>query len=210
MGKGKAKYYVVWLGREPGIYLTWAECEAQVKGVAGARYKSFPTMEAAQEAYRQGAPAIPKSAGSLAAPSARALSPDVIPDAYAVDAACSGNPGQMEYRGVDVKSGIQLFHFGPLFGTNNIGEFLAIVHAMALQTQQGTSYPIYSDSRNALLWIKAQKCRTKLERTPASREVFSIIERAENWLKTHRHSQFRLLKWQTGKWGEIPADFGRK
>lgn len=231
MPKAKQKYYVVWHGKEPGIYLTWAECERQVKGVQGARYKAFPTMEAAQSAFEAGPPPIVRktdngnigtgngavSTGngvidtySRAQAAARAYSPEIIQDAYAVDAACSGNPGMMEYRGVDVKSRIQLFHFGPVWGTNNIGEFLAIVHALALQTQQGTSLPIYSDSRNAMLWIKAGKCRTKLVRNQQSQQVYNLIERAEAWLKTHQWQHFQILKWHTERWGEIPADFGRK
>lgn len=224
MPKAKQKYYVVWHGKEPGIYLTWAECERQVKGVQGARYKAFPTMEAAQSAFEAGPPPIVRKTGngavktgdglidaySRAQAAARAYSPEIIQDAYAVDAACSGNPGMMEYRGVDVKSRIQLFHFGPVWGTNNIGEFLAIVHALALQTQQGTSLPIYSDSRNAMLWIKAGKCRTKLVRNQQSQQVYNLIERAEAWLKTHHWQHFQILKWHTERWGEIPADFGRK
>lgn len=224
MLKAEQKYYVVWHGKEPGIYLTWAECERQVKGVQGARYKAFPTMEAAQSAFEAEPPPIVRKTGngavstgdgvidtySRAQAAARAYSPEIIQDAYAVDAACSGNPGMMEYRGVDVKSRIQLFHFGPVWGTNNIGEFLAIVHALALQTQQGTSLPIYSDSRNAMLWIKAGKCRTKLVRNQQSQQVYNLIERAEAWLKTHHWQHFQILKWHTERWGEIPADFGRK
>ena len=126
------------------------------------------------------------------------------------DGACSGNPGMMEYRGVDVKSRIQLFHFGPIMATNNIGEFLAIVHALALQKKQGTAYPIYSDSRNALLWIKAHKCRTKLELNDKTAKAHELIARAEHWLNNNDYSEFKILKWHTDQWGEIPADFGRK
>ena len=135
---------------------------------------------------------------------------DVIQNAYAVDAACSGNPGMMEYQGVDVQSKARLFHLGPLYGTNNIGEFLAIVHALALQKRLGTKLPIYSDSRNALLWIKAKKCKTKLKRTPKSAEVYELIGRAEKWLRENPDNDIQLLKWHTEQWGEIPADFGRK
>lgn len=224
MPRTKQKYYVVWRGKEPGIYPTWAECERHVKGVQGARYKAFPTMEAAQSAFEAGPPPIVRKtindnagtgddvidACSRAHAAARACSPGIIQDAYAVDAACSGNPGMMEYRGVDVKSRIQLFHYGPIWGTNNIGEFLAIVHALALQTQQGTNLPIYSDSRNAMLWIRGGKCKTKLERNPKSQQVYNLIERAEAWLTTHQWQHFQILKWHTDRWGEIPADFGRK
>ena len=211
MSKQKPKYYVVWQGREPGIYLTWDECKAQVHGAEGARYKSFPTMEEAEKAFAEGVPAIERKAKN---PALRTQNSDfkneIIQDAYAVDAACSGNPGMMEYRGVDVKSGIQLFHFGPIVATNNIGEFLAIVHALALQKQQGTAYPIYSDSRNALLWIKARQCRTKLELNDKTAKAHELIARAEKWLNNNDYSEFKILKWNTDRWGEIPADFGRK
>lgn len=217
MAAKKEKYYVVWQGEKPGIYTTWAECERQVKGVAGARYKAFPTAAAAREAFQKGAPPQTKKSGDglisahqKAQVASLHYSSEIIQDAYAVDAACSGNPGMMEYRGVDVKSRIQLFHFGPIWGTNNIGEFLAIVHALALQTQQKTNFPIYSDSRNALLWVRAGKCRTKLERNDKTLQVYNLIERAEAWLQTHKWQHFQILKWHTSRWGEIPADFGRK
>ena len=63
--------------------------------------------------------------------------------AWAVDAGCSGNPGPMEYRGVDMRTGKQIFHFGPIQGTNNIGEFLAIVHALALMEQRASQTILY-------------------------------------------------------------------
>ena len=211
MSKQKQKYYVVWQGREPGIYLTWDECKAQVIGAEGSRYKSFPTMEEAEKAFKEGAPPIERrNKNAELRPLNSGLSAEVIQDAYAVDAACSGNPGMMEYRGVDVKSGIQLFHFGPIMATNNIGEFLAIVHAIALQKQLGTTYPIYSDSRNALLWIKARKCRTKLALNDKTAKAHDLIARAEKWLNNNDFSEFKILKWHTERWGEIPADFGRK
>lgn len=130
--------------------------------------------------------------------------------AWAVDAACSGNPGPMEYRGVDLNTHQQVFHFGPIKGTNNIGEFLAIVHALALMEQRGmTGYTIYSDSVNAQLWVRKMQCKTKLERTPETEKAYELVTRAENWLRTH---SFRvpIVKWDTKEWGEIPADFGRK
>ena len=103
-----------------------------------------------------------------------------------------------------------MFHFGPLHGTNNIGEFLAIVHALALLQQQGRhDTTIYSDSYNAILWVTKKKCKTKLERTPETEELFQIIARAEKWLLTHTWKN-PIVKWETKEWGEIPADFGRK
>lgn len=138
------------------------------------------------------------------------LPPEVVANAIAVDAACSGNPGPMEYRGIDLRTGQQVFHFGPLHGTNNIGEFLAIVHALAMLKQQGREdVTIYSDSRNALTWLKKKTCKTKLERNAKTEYLHQVIARAENWLRTHTY-QNPILKWETDRWGEIPADFGRK
>lgn len=138
------------------------------------------------------------------------LPPEVKANAWAVDAACSGNPGPMEYRCIDLQTGAEVFHFGPVHGTNNIGEFLAIVHALALMERQGIhGKVIYSDSVNAALWIKKKHCKTTLEHNAKTARLYSIIERAEAWLRTHEVS-VPILKWDTKKWGEIPADFGRK
>ena len=134
---------------------------------------------------------------------------EVTADAWAVDAACSGNPGQMEYQGIDLATGAQVFHFGPVHGTNNIGEFLAIVHALALMEQRGIRKTIYSDSYNAILRVSKKKCKTTLERTPQTEHLYAIIARAEAWLRAHAVT-IPIIKWETTKWGEIPADFGRK
>ena len=137
------------------------------------------------------------------------LHPDVKADAWAVDAACSGNPGPMEYRGVDLATGEEVFHFGPMPGTNNIGEFLAIVHALALLQQRGINKTVYSDSYNAMLWISKRQCKTTLKPDKDTEQLFGIIRRAERWLKTHMLT-CPVVKWDTQRWGEIPADFGRK
>lgn len=137
------------------------------------------------------------------------LHSDVTANAWAVDAACSGNPGPMEYRGIDLATGQVVFHFGPLHGTNNIGEFLAIVHAAALMEQHGIKKTIYSDSYNAILWVSKRKCKTKLEHNAKTDYLFQLITRAEKWLATHKIT-VPIVKWETSKWGEVPADFGRK
>lgn len=206
----KKRYYVVWNGLVPGIYHSWEECQAQIKGVKQALYKSFASLADAERAY-SGSPYdyIGSKNQADGVPASTELPSEVEQNALAVDAACSGNPGNMEYQGVYVGSGTRIFHFGPLFGTNNIGEFLAIVHALALLHQKNNDMPIYSDSHNALLWVKQKKCKTKLERNAKTEEIFRLIDRAENWLHTHSYKN-PLLKWETQKWGEIPADFGRK
>ena len=209
MAKAKQKYYVVWSGKEPGIYTSWDECKAQVIGQTGARYKSFPTMQEAEEAYSKPAPESREKTVRKAHSEKSLPMPEITAEAWAVDAACSGNPGQMEYRGVELVTGKELFHYGPVWGTNNIGEFLAIVHALALIKKQGLRRTVFTDSRNALLWIKGKKCKTKLEHNKKSEELYKVIERAERWLRENTWDT-PVVKWNTKEWGEIPADFGRK
>ena len=209
----KQKYYVVWDGVTPGIYTSWTECQLQVKGYDSAKYKSFDNREEAERAFASspyayiGKNAKKKTADSPTPPDT--LPAAVIENSLAVDAACSGNPGPMEYRGVHVASRQEIFHFGPMKGTNNIGEFLALVHGLALLKQKGFDMPIYSDSANAISWVKQKKCKTKLPRTAETEKLFGLIERAEKWLKENKYST-PILKWETKQWGEIPADCGRK
>ncbi|MDD6824380.1 MAG: ribonuclease H family protein [Paraprevotella sp.] len=206
---GKSKFYVVWVGLSPGIYRTWDECLQQVKGYPGARYKSFPTLAEAEQALDAPDEYLTVSKGVRTKSAPKALPEDMDYNAIAVDAACSGNPGPMEYQGVYLGNAQQLFHYGPVFGTNNIGEFLAIVHALALINQKGWNMRVYSDSRNAINWVRGGKCKTKLERNARTESLYALIARAEEWLRQHpQHAQ--VIKWETAQWGEIPADFGRK
>ncbi|MBR5694694.1 MAG: viroplasmin family protein [Paludibacteraceae bacterium] len=212
----KQKYYVVWEGREIGVFRSWSECEAQVLNFPGAKYKAFDTEQDAVEAFQNGHEDYVRMKSGRSdvtkmLPDYRNLAsggPDL--ESLAVDAACSGNPGKMEYRGVYLRSREEVFHMGPLEqGTNNIGEFLAIVHGLALMKQKGLSLPIYSDSANAISWIKQKKCKTKLVRTDKNEPIFDLITRAEKWLRENNYSS-PVYKWETRDWGEIPADFGRK
>jgi ribonuclease HI len=208
----KTKYYVVWEGVKPGIYDNWPDANLQVQGVNGAKYKSFASRAEAEKAYRGSFWAYAGKDTKTVKKSLEDLEKiGVYTDGLAVDAACSGNPGDMEYRGVHIKTGKEVFHVGPLAdGTNNVGEFLALVHGLAWLAQHDRpKIPIYSDSVNAQLWIKARKCRTKLAHTGQNDAIFDLIERAEKWLATHKVTN-PILKWQTEEWGEIPADFGRK
>ena len=191
----KNKYYVVWQGNAPGIYDSWAECEKQIKGVAGAKYKSYESRTLAEQAFRIG----PELAASVVERQTKgesmltvddqgmtAIRPDVAGpkpelDAIAVDAACSGNPGVMEYQGVYV----------------------------AYLKKNKMSQILYSDSVNAINWVRAKQCRTKLPLTPDTEKLYDIIHRAEAWLHNNRYST-EIRKWDTDHWGEIPADFGRK
>lgn len=210
---GKPKFYVVWDGVTPGIYTSWNDCQLQIKGYDGAKYKSFDTREEAEQALASSPYAyIGKNAKKAEAGRPTTVNPfssAILDNSLAVDAACSGNPGPMEYRGVHVASKQEIFHFGPMKGTNNIGEFLALVHGLALLKQKGFDMPIYTDSVNAMSWVRQKKCKTKLPRTAETEQLFLLIERAEKWLKKNTYTT-PILKWETKEWGEIPADFGRK
>ncbi len=206
----KQKYYVVWQGVKPGVYDTWAKCQSQIKGFPEAKYKSFESKEEAEKAFSSNytlhiGQKTPKQKTAVK----NSSKADIIWDSLSVDAACSGNPGIMEYQGVDTRSKERIFHLKSQLGTNNIGEFLAIVHALALMTKNNINKPIYTDSVTAMGWVKKKKANTKLERNAKTEELYQLIERAENWLKNNNFD-IPILKWDTEHWGEIPADFGRK
>lgn len=206
----KQKFYVVWKGRNTGVFDSWAECSTQVSGYPGAEYKSFDSHEAAEQAFRNRYDDYKgKHVSSLTAQRLREIGePDR--DSYAVDAACSGYPGPVEYRGVCTRTRKELFREGPYrHGSNNIGEFLALVHALKLLKQKELALPVYSDSAIAILWVKNKRCNTKVPRNEANTELFNLIERAEDWLAKNDYPN-PILKWETEAWGEIPADFGRK
>ena len=221
----KQKYYVVWQGRRPGIYTDWEHCKEQVQGVPGAQYKSFGTLAEAEAAIRlpyrsvvsTGAGQVGQAAptgvlvidgNGMTAIRPGADNPPVL-DALAVDAACSGNPGVMEYQGVYIPTRTRVFHYRAECGTNNIGEFLAIVHGLSYLKKHRMDQMIYTDSRIALGWVRQRQCKSKLPLTAATRELWDYVHRAEQWLRNNSYTT-EIRKWDTDSWGEIPADFGRK
>ena len=225
----KQKYYVVWQGKKPGIYTDWDACKEQVVGVQGAQYKGFDSMAEAEAASR-----LPYSSvvvqsnrsnqdtqsnqiltidenGMTALRTGTSALPGELPvlDALAVDAACSGNPGVMEYQGVYIPTRTRIFHYKAPKGTNNIGEFLAIVHGLSYLKKHRLNQIIYSDSVNAISWVRQKVCKSKLPEDASTVDLWDYIHRAENWLRTNSYTT-EIRKWDTDHWGEIPADFGRK
>ena len=221
----KQKYYVVWQGKRPGIYTDWETCKAQVVGVQGAQYKSFDTMAEAESALRMPYSSVVASTARAAASAGTpgvlfvdengmtALRPGTenppVLDALAVDAACSGNPGVMEYQGVYIPTRTRVFHYKHPKGTNNIGEFLALVHGLSYLKKHGLKQLIYTDSVNAMSWVRQRQCKSKLPVDAATADLWDYVHRAENWLKQNTFTT-EIRKWDTDHWGEIPADFGRK
>ncbi len=214
MAKNKPKFYVVWRGNKPGVYNSWAECKASVNGFRGARFKSFPTRAEAEEAFENSVQDGVEYYDHK--PEKKATPPTEFYNkpnhGIVVDGACKANPGPAEYRGVRLNDGVVIFSVPPFMGTNNVAEFLAIVHAMALLINEGKNNEvIYSDSLNAINWINAGKCRTKLPHEEPYQKAYSLIERAEAWLAKHpMNIRPKLKKWETHLWGENPADYGRK
>ncbi|MBT8244352.1 MAG: ribonuclease H [Winogradskyella sp.] len=213
MSKKKKKYYTVWKGHHTGVFETWEDCKAQIQNFEGAQYKSFTTFEAAKKALKGNCKDyIGKSKIFKSDLSQAQLKKIGLPNYHsiAVDAASSGNPGKMEYRGVDTKTKKQLFIQGPFEeGTNNIGEFLALVHGLAFLKQHNSDRIMYTDSKTAMSWVRKKTCNTKLKRNEKNRPVFELVDHAITWLKENDYANI-IVKWETKAWGEIPADFGRK
>lgn len=216
------KYYVVLKGRQPGVYDNLDDAMEQVDNFPGASFKSFNSPQEAAEAFRKAEIRSDRDdIGNLLLNSSRTnipsagkpdyfSFPEIDLNAWAVDASCLGNPGTMEYRGVELMTGRELFRVGPFpKSTNNIGEFLAIVHAMALMLQKGENHTIYSDSVTGMAWVRNRKVKTQLTRSQENEKSFQMMERALSWLNSHSFRP-KILKWQTELWGEVPADFGRK
>ena len=209
----KRKFYVVWQGRQTGIFTDWRECEAQIKGVADAKFKSFENLAEAELALRSSYfDFIQKKTQkpALTASMVPAFVGLPIKDALAVDAAWNTATGIVEYQGVYLKTNEKVFLMGPFEqGTNNIGEFLAVVHALAYLKNANSNIPIYTDSRTALAWVRHKHAKTTIALTPQNQPLFELLQRAERWLVANTYSN-KLLKWETEYWGENPADFGRK
>ncbi len=210
----KKKFYTVLIGRQKGIFDSWEECKKSVQGFPSACFKSFHSREDAEQAWqenffrRQSKGAKQKTSNA---------NTNIPTSGIVVDGACSNNPGLAEYRGVNIETGVELFSHTPFLATNNVAEFVAIVHAMAYCIEHNLQETtLYSDSVNAILWIKKGICKSTLKDTsryPDNKFDYArrLIAHSEKWLKEHKNVALpRLVKWDTENWGENPADYGRK
>lgn len=159
----KQKFYVVWRGLAPGIYTHWPDAEKQVKGVAGARYKSFLTQGEAEAALQSG-PGKTSTAKTASKDKKSRTSVDNVKenvprwhevDIYC-DGACDPNPGP-------AGTGLALYRdhalselwyglFNPT-GTNNTAELQGLLHALRLAkgaVDEGRQTAIHCDSRYAI------------------------------------------------------------
>ena len=207
----KRKFYVVWKGHKTGVFTSWNECKRHIDGFKDAEYKSFLSEAEANTAY---AKSYNDYKGKntkkplLTAVERKAIGEPIM-NSIAVDGACN-NKGDAEYKGVYTDTKTELFLEGPFKeGTNNIMEFLALVHALAFCKKHKIDLPIYSDSRIAINWVQKKYINTKVNKSANNKKIFELIDRALKWLKTNTYPN-KILKWETKAWGEIPADFGRK
>ncbi len=209
----KKKYYVVWQGSKTGVFSSWSVCKKHIYGFKGAKYKAFINKKEAELAFTKNYDDYKGKETKKAILTEAEKKKYGLPilESISVDAACSGNPGEMEYRGVSTNNKEPLFRKGPFEnGTNNIGEFLALVHGIALlKGKKEDKLPIYSDSKIAMSWVRQKKCKTNVKFTKENKNLQDLILRAEKWLDENSFKN-PILKWETKVWGEIPADFGRK
>jgi ribonuclease HI len=185
----KNKYYVVWSGKKTGVFDSWKDCEQSVKGVEGAKYKSFDSLAEAEQAFNDSPNKFIGQKQKKTTVLQSSLTANLpIYESISTDAACSGNPGVMEYRGVYTKTGDTLFYYKHKRGTNNIGEFLGIVHGLSYLKKHNLPHPLYTDSKTAIAWVKQKKCKTKLPPDESNEDLFDYIHRAEQWLENNSYS----------------------
>lgn len=206
------KYYVVWNGRNTGVFDDWATCKLQIDNFPEAKYKSFPGKAEAEKAFFEGYAAYYKKRSLEQKDNLLFSNQNSKPilNSLSVDAAWNTVTKEMEYQGVYTATKELIFKKGPFQGaTNNIGEFLALVHGLALLKKQNSPLPLYSDSITAISWVRKKKHKSVVLPTEENMEIFDLLQRAELWLLNNTFTT-RILKWDTKMWGEIPADFGRK
>lgn len=186
-----SKFYAVKRGRSPGIYLTWAECELQVKGFQNAKFKSFNSLLEAETYIND----------------VEELQHELPIHGLAVDASLlKGSKG--EFQIVDLSTG-KLIYSSPVYvdTTVNVMEFLAIIKAIEISRTQieFTKCDIYSDSATAITWVKNKHINSKLELTE---ELKLLVDNA--LIVLNQNCENKIIKWDTNSFGEIPADFSRK
>ena len=203
------KFYVVRKWKKTWIFDSRDKCKESLNWFSDAKYKSFENEEDAKIALKEWWEKYYEIKKVSQKVEVKHEDIPFFTESIAVDAACSGNPGEMEYRWIDLQTWDEIFHEKFQIGTNNIWEFLAIVHG--LKYLWDDNRVIYSDSRIAISRVNQWKCKTKIntdERADFDK-VFKAIEWAEKWLKEN-WIKHKILKRNTENWWEIPADFGRK
>ena len=209
MWKSENKFYVVRKWKKIWIFDSRNNCKESVNGFSDAKYKWFSNKEAAEIALQEWWEKYYEVKNVMKKDKAKNEEIPFFEESIAVDAACSGNPWEMEYRWIDLQTWDEIFHEKFKIWTNNIGEFLAIVHW--LKYLWNDNRVIYSDSKIAMSWVNQRKCKTQINADKNSDfwTTLEAIQWAEKWLKEN-WIKHKILKRDTENRWEIPADFGRK
>lgn len=133
----------------------------------------------------------------------------LVVDASVVKINSKNSAGLAEIRGVDISSGKIVFNKSISWRTtNNIAEYLAIYVGFLYVDSLGKDMVIYSDSTNAISWIRNGKCKTGFHSTDPKQQ--QNIIKAESRTTSDWKNVKSVRFWNNKEWGENPADFGRK
>jgi len=152
----KQKYYVVWVGRETGIFNDWPTTQKLVSGFPKSRFKSYTTRGEAEVALRAG-----PGESAKRKPGTRTLKPSFELDRQFdlhifCDGGCDPNPGKSGSGVVVYEDGILAHRYYGLYhpmGTNNTAELNALHQSMILALgflDEGKSVQILADSTYAI------------------------------------------------------------
>lgn len=187
----------------PGEYKefhSWPACQAFVKG-KNVPFGSGVTRDEALEKVARSRAYIDKNGSKTT----KAAAPVGAPPREGIcsDAGTHGNPGPCEYQVCDLKGKV-LEHKKLGVHTNNYAE-LAGIGAMLQYAAINGITKCWTDSQIAIGWIASGR----LGPTVHERDVIlRMVTEIQTILR--KNPKLELLKWHTKKWGEIPADFGRK
>lgn len=123
----------------------------------------------------------------------------------AVDAAHSTKNLETEYQGINLETGEKIFYKNLGNQTVNIGEFLGVVAAVKYIIENNFQPRIvYTDSTTAISWFRNKRT--------ASNKKCKDLQKAEIFLRVMAADvdTIEVVHWNNQKWGETPADFGRK
>lgn len=152
----KQKYYVVWVGKETGIFTDWSKVQPLVAGYPGAKHKSYTSMGEARKAF-ESSEAVTKTVKTNAKQKKKKPAGSFVFDTtYSMhifsDGACDPNPGE-------AGSGVAVYESGQLselwygsyepLGTNNTAELNALHQALKIAAERkenGHKVQVLSDS----------------------------------------------------------------
>lgn len=199
------KYYTVWAGLTTGVFSSWKQCQRQILGFKGARFKSFQTLTEAKAALNR---RYQDRGNNERLPIQTIFQIDdtrPITNSITVNGTCNIATGEVEIQAVHTGSKHLVFWKGPYHdGTGDMAEFIAIVETLKYLKSRKLSMPIYSESSTAIKWITNREATTKLPRRASNRELYDFFDSCLAWLDDYTYYN-RILKWNTKEWSRSPA-----